>query len=245
MMMEKCITVHGYGCMLPNTDPDYDYIREAVENGEAPTMQEYYEELLDNYPDSTIPDLIDSYFIDTLSFITEFISDMHSIPLTSVAADDGKSYILFEPDYDWHFEDRNHHFTKEDVDDIILTALGNLYGSDPERGLRYFSLVSSKEDGSKIISNTVYTARQFAEGITGRYFFNCDTKKELQDILLAEGFDFNANAFRPVDARLTGTDGCMVMVECSKEECYTDHELFFVKIPKNDVPRFLKRTEEG
>lgn len=75
-----------------------------------------------------------------------------------------------------------------------------------------------------IISNKVLTGRQYLELATGKYYTKGDTQSEIEEILARNGFEGLWNF--PLDEinEVIENDIRVVLVQCCKEENYTEYE---------------------
>ena len=100
---------------------------------------------------------------------------------------------------------------------------------------------------AKIISNKIITASQFAEYYSGKFFFNCDTYKEVkralfcERIYISDGIDLTEI---PEVLSKAPKDSYFVIVQFSTKYDYTEHEYKLMRIQKRYIKRFLKAMEE-
>ena len=100
---------------------------------------------------------------------------------------------------------------------------------------------------AKIISDEIITASQFAEYYSGKFFFNCDTYKEVKRALFCEGIyisdGINLTEIPEVLSKAP-KDSYFVIVQFSTEYDYTKYEYKLMRIQKRYIKRFLKAMEE-
>ena len=94
------------------------------------------------------------------------------------------------------------------------------------------------------ITDKVITAGTYALCYSGQYFVHCDTYKECQMKLTSEHIYVPKGM--PI-TKLTADDIAkknLIIVQFSKEECFTDHDYLVMTVQKKYLKRFLKRLEE-
>ena len=100
---------------------------------------------------------------------------------------------------------------------------------------------------AKIISDEIITASQFAEYYSDKFFFNCDTYKEVKRALFCEGiyisYGINLTEIPEVLSKAP-KDSYFVIVQFSTEYDYTKYEYKLMRIQKRYIKRFLKAMEE-
>lgn len=102
----------------------------------------------------------------------------------------------------------------------------------------------------QILCNKILTAKQYIEGVTGKYFIHVDTLDETKKALLSQGIaisngiclmDMIQHITQCVDAN---PDAAFVFVEFSTEEDFTQHEVKLMRVPKRYIKRFKRFLEE-
>ena len=88
----------------------------------------------------------------------------------------------------------------------------------------------------KFLSNTVLYGSSLVEALTDKYYLHCDTMAEVNRALQADGITLS---FVPPTQCGDRISGDYVIVEISKEEDYTEHELYLCEIPPHLKEKFL------
>ncbi len=102
---------------------------------------------------------------------------------------------------------------------------------------------------TNILSDKVLYASAYAESLTKRYPFRCDTLKETTDFLRAQHV-YVSNGYLPTELpkafKDDGKDHFYIFVEFSLESNFTVHEIRLMPVHKRYLPRvkaFLKDFE--
>ena len=88
----------------------------------------------------------------------------------------------------------------------------------------------------KFLSNTVLYGSVLVESLTDKYYLHCDTMAEVKSALKENGITLS---FVPPTKCGDRISGDYVIVEISKEENYTEHELYLCEIPPHLKEKFL------
>lgn len=97
-----------------------------------------------------------------------------------------------------------------------------------------------------ILSEKVFTGKEYLELLTGNYYIKGDTQNEIEHILAC--IDYEVLWSFPLDEidEVIENGLKVVLVQCSKEENYTEYEYRWFELPNNiskkQVEKFLENT---
>lgn len=90
----------------------------------------------------------------------------------------------------------------------------------------------------RFFCDKVLTARQFAECYSGKYFISCDTFSETEKHLKLVGIHIGKGV-KLTELQKAKNQECLVLVQFSTEEDYTEYEYRVMSIPKEHMQHFL------
>ena len=98
-----------------------------------------------------------------------------------------------------------------------------------------------------IICNNMLYGSTYAEAYSGKYFFQCDTYDEVKKCLMSQSIYISKgkkmSELTPAD--IEAKDKFYVLVEFSREENYTEHDLLFMTVQKKYMKRFTRFLRES